>query len=53
MARSPEEADLQAQGVDVMASMFEREEAGFTEAYDPNAEPGEILPEAEPEEAQG
>ena len=51
VARSPEEADLQAQGVDVMASMFEREEAGFTEAYDPNAEPGEILPEAEPEEA--
>jgi ribosomal protein L9 len=42
VARSPEEADLQAQGVDVMASMFEREEAGFTEAYDPNAEPGTI-----------
>src|SRR5512146_3581948 len=40
VARSPEEADLQAQGVDVMASMFERDEAGFTEAYDPNAEPG-------------
>lgn len=43
VARSPEEADLQAQGVDVMRSMFEREEAGFTEAYDPNAEPGEII----------
>ena len=42
VARSPEEAELQAQGVDVMASMFERDEAGFTEAYDPNAEPGEI-----------
>jgi large subunit ribosomal protein L9 len=42
VARSPEEAELQAQGVDVMASMFEREEAGFTEAFDPNAEPGEI-----------
>jgi large subunit ribosomal protein L9 len=41
VARSPEEADLQAQGVDVMASMFEREESGFTEDYDPNAEPGE------------
>ena len=25
-----------------MASMFEREESGFTEDYDPNAEPGEI-----------
>ncbi|MFN3946179.1 MAG: 50S ribosomal protein L9 [Allosphingosinicella sp.] len=42
VARSPEEAELQAQGVDVMAEMFERDNAGFTEAYDPNAEPGEI-----------
>jgi large subunit ribosomal protein L9 len=42
VARSPEEADLQAQGVDVMAQMFERETAGFTEAFDPNAEPGTI-----------
>src|SRR4028118_1259920 len=40
VARSPEEADLQAQGVDVMAQMFERDSAAFTEAYDPNAEPG-------------
>ena len=42
VARSPEEAELQAQGIDVMASMFEREEAGFTEEFDPNAEPGEV-----------
>ncbi|HEX8401866.1 MAG TPA: 50S ribosomal protein L9 [Allosphingosinicella sp.] len=42
VARSPEEAELQAQGVDVMADMFERDNAGFTEDYDPNAEPGEI-----------
>jgi len=42
VARSPEEAELQAQGVDVMSSMFEREEAGFTEDFDPNAEPGEL-----------
>jgi len=42
VARSPEEAELQAQGVDVMADMFERDEAGFTEDYDPNAEPGTI-----------
>lgn len=42
VARSPEEADLQSQGVDVMAAMFEKEESGFTESYDPNAEPGEI-----------
>ncbi len=40
VARSPEEAELQAQGVDVMAEMFERDNAGFTEDYDPNAEPG-------------
>ena len=38
--------ELQAQGVDVMAQMFERDEAGFTEAYDPNAEPGEIASDA-------
>jgi len=42
VARSPDEADLQAQGVDVMAAMFETDTAGFTEAFDPNAEPGEI-----------
>jgi large subunit ribosomal protein L9 len=48
VARSPEEADLQAQGVDIMTSMFEREDAGFTEAYDPNAEPGEIVADEEP-----
>ena len=46
VARSPEEADLQTQGIDVMASMFEKDEAGFTEAYDPNAEPGEIATDA-------
>lgn len=40
VARSPEEADLQAQGIDVMAQMFERDTAAFTEAYDPNSEPG-------------
>lgn len=42
IARSPEEAELQAQGVDVTATA-EREESGFTEAFDPNAEPG-VLP---------
>lgn len=45
VARSPEEADLQSQGVDVMAEMFEKDVAGFTEDYDPNAEPGEIAVE--------
>ena len=54
VARSPEEADLQAQGVDVMAQMFERDTAAFTEEYDPNAEPGataEAPAEAAPAEA--
>ena len=46
VARSPEEAELQAQGIDVMASMFERDEAGFTEEFDPNAEPGVVPTEA-------
>ena len=52
VARSPEEAEMQASGVDVMASMFERDEAGFVEAYDPNAEPGATA-EAQEEPAQG
>ena len=50
VARSPEEAELQAQGIDVMASMFEREEAGFTETFDANAEPGVLAVEPEAEE---
>lgn len=50
VARSPDEAELQSQGVDVMAAMFEQDVSGFTEAYDPNAEPGEIATE-EPEAA--
>ena len=49
VARSPEEAELQSQGVDVMAEMFEKDEAGFTEDYDPNAEPGEIAADTEEE----
>ena len=48
VARSPEEAELQAQGIDVTAQMFERDTAEFTEAYDPNAEPGATA-EASPE----
>ncbi|GAA4778480.1 50S ribosomal protein L9 [Stakelama sediminis] len=46
VARSPEEAELQEQGIDVMEAMFEKDEAGFTEERDPNLEAGEI--EAEP-----
>ena len=53
VARSPEEAEMQASGVDVMAQMFEegRDVTGFTEDYDPNAEPGataEVQAEAAP-----
>ncbi len=40
VARSPEEAEMQESGVDVMEAMFEKDEAGFVESYDPNAEPG-------------
>jgi large subunit ribosomal protein L9 len=47
VARSPEEAELQNQGVDVMASMFEKDTAGFIEDFDPNAEPGEIARDEE------
>ena len=53
VARSPEEAELQAQGVDVMAQMFERDEAGFTEDYDPNAEPGATAVAQGEESAEG
>ncbi len=45
VARSDDEAELQSQGVDVIAQIFEDEAAeseGFTEDKDPNAEPGEI-----------
>jgi large subunit ribosomal protein L9 len=54
VARSPEEAELQAKGVDVTQDLFEREEAGFTEDYDPNAEPGATAEavEAADDEAQ-
>ena len=42
VARSSDEAEQQAAGVDVMAAMFDDDSAGFTEEFDPNAEPGEI-----------
>src|SRR3569833_846267 len=59
VARSPEEADLQAQGIDVLSQMFERDTTTFTEDFDPNAEPGATgeapaeVPDAEPAEPQG
>jgi large subunit ribosomal protein L9 len=45
VARSPEEAELQAQGKDVMAEMFEKDVAGFTEERAEGLEPGELEPE--------
>lgn len=45
VARSDDEAELQSQGVDVMAKMFEDdrgESEGFTEERDNSLEPGEI-----------
>ena len=37
VARSPEEADLQAQGIDVLAQMFEQEAAPAPEELEPEA----------------
>ena len=54
VARSDDEAELQRQGVDIFAQVAEEDRAegeGFTEAFDPNAEPGELPPVEAP--AQG
>ena len=55
VARSEDEAELQSQGVDVMSQMADedRDTGGFTEAFDPNRELGELPPEltGEDEEA--
>ncbi|HZU63000.1 MAG TPA: 50S ribosomal protein L9 [Novosphingobium sp.] len=53
VARSPDEAELQTQGVNVIDALFDNEVGGFTEAYDPNAEPGEIPAELLDEPAEG
>ncbi|VWX54754.1 50S ribosomal protein L9 [Novosphingobium sp. 9U] len=52
VARSPDEAELQSQGVDVMASMFEADTSGFTERRDPSLEPGEIVVDEDEGEEQ-
>jgi large subunit ribosomal protein L9 len=52
VARSPEEAELQAKGVDVTSEMFERDESGFTEEFvaeDEGAEGGNAGDEGEAE----
>ena len=55
VARSDDEAELQKQGIDVIGQQSEEDRAegeGFTEAFDPNAEPGE-LPVEEPAATDG
>jgi large subunit ribosomal protein L9 len=52
VARSADEAELQSKGVDVMSAMFDNEVGGFTEDYDPNAEPGEIPTDLLDDEAE-
>ena len=49
VARSDDEAELQAKGIDVIGQVAEEDRAegeGFTEEFDPNAEPGELPVEA-------
>jgi len=56
VARSDDEAELQAKGVDILAQVAEEDRAeseGFTEAFDPNAEPGELPPAEADEAAEG
>ena len=56
VARSPEEADLQAQGIDVMAQMFERDAAPLAEQLEtdaPTDEPADVAADqAAPAEAE-
>ena len=51
VARSPEEAELQEAGKDVMSEMFEKDVSGFIEERDASLEPGEIAPEPTAEAA--
>jgi large subunit ribosomal protein L9 len=47
VARSPEEADLQAQGIDVLAQMFEDEAAPAAEEIAPEAAEADAAPAAD------
>ena len=56
VARSEDEAELQSQGVDVMAQMFEEERGeteGFTETRDSDLELGEIPADLREDTAEG
>tara|TARA_E500000305_G_scaffold46865_1_gene36574 strand:+ start:488 stop:1108 length:621 start_codon:yes stop_codon:yes gene_type:complete len=53
VARSDDEAELQSQGIDILATMFEEERnetEGFTEALDPDRELGELPTDEAPAE---
>ncbi len=52
VARTPDEAELQEQGVDVLAQNYDRAGSGFTEDYDPNAEPGATADAVQAEAAE-
>ena len=52
VARTPDEAELQEQGVDVLAQNYDRAGSGFTEEYDPNAEPGATADAVQEEAAE-
>ena len=53
VARSSDEADQQAAGVDVLSAMFDSDASGFVEAFHPNAEPGSIAAEEDEAPAAG
>ena len=53
VARSADEAELQAKGLNVIDALFDNDTGGFTEEYDPNAEPGEIPADLLDEPAEG
>jgi large subunit ribosomal protein L9 len=52
VARSPEEAELQAQGIDVVKQMFEPEAAAVAEEIEPIAEPLTEAEAAQPEASE-
>lgn len=52
VARTPDEAEQQEQGIDVLALNYDSSGSGFTEDYDPNAEPGATADRVEAEAAE-
>ena len=52
VARTPDEAVQQEEGIDVLALNYDGAGSGFTEDYDPNAEPGATADRVEAEAAE-